>query len=127
MAGERAKKSLQQPGRPSRQVLHRSRGKRHRACDWGAAGRLFCWLLSTLPPFSGAPVVHLATKRNLVMPKIINIHDARIRTVSVGIRALTISDKQVTLAVFRQLFDGSLINADGSTRGLAVGNRQLPS
>jgi len=55
------------------------------------------------------------------MPKIINIHDARIRTVSVGIRALTISDKQVTLAVFRQLFDESLINADGSLAGLPWG------
>lgn len=44
------------------------------------------------------------------MAKVISIHDAKIRTVNVGIRAITISDKQVTLAVFRQILEEPLID-----------------
>ena len=53
--------------------------------------------------------------------KVINIHDAKIKTVSVGIRALTISDKQVTLAVFRQLYEEALISEAGTLNGLTWG------
>jgi hypothetical protein len=59
--------------------------------------------------------------RGNTMNKVINIHDARIRTVSVGIKALTISDKQVTLAVFRQLFEEDLIAEDGTLNGVPWG------
>jgi hypothetical protein len=53
---------------------------------------------------------------------VISIHDAKIRTVSVGIGALTISDRQVTLAVFRQLIEEPLIDQDTcSLNGLPWG------
>ncbi len=53
--------------------------------------------------------------------RVINIHDAKLKTVSVDIRAMTISDRQVTLAVFRQLFDEPLISDDGRLAGLPWG------
>jgi hypothetical protein len=45
------------------------------------------------------------------MPSIIKIHDAKVRTMSVGIKAMMINDRQVTLAVFRQLLKQDLIKA----------------
>src|SRR5262245_6440839 len=53
--------------------------------------------------------------------RIISIHDAKLKTVSVGIKAMTISDRQVTLAVFRQLFDEELISYDGRLNGTPWG------
>jgi hypothetical protein len=53
--------------------------------------------------------------------KVINIHDAKIKTVNVGIKAMTINDRQVTLAVFRQLVEERLIHNDGSLAGLPWG------
>jgi hypothetical protein len=55
------------------------------------------------------------------MGKVINIQDAKIRTVSIGIQSLTINDKQVTLAVFRQLYEEALISDDGTLNGLPWG------
>jgi hypothetical protein len=55
------------------------------------------------------------------MSQIINIHDARLRTVQVGVKAITISDKQVTQSVFRQLWDEPLITEDGTLAGLGWG------
>lgn len=51
----------------------------------------------------------------------IQISDATIRTAQVEIKALTVSGKQVTLAVFRQLADESLLSADGELLGLPWG------
>jgi hypothetical protein len=55
------------------------------------------------------------------MTRVINIRDARVRTMAVGIKAMSISDKQVTLAVFRQLFEENLIADDGHLNGLPWG------
>jgi hypothetical protein len=55
------------------------------------------------------------------LARVINIRDAQIKTVQVGIKAITISDKQVTLAVFRQLFEEDLIAHDGTLNGLPWG------
>jgi hypothetical protein len=53
--------------------------------------------------------------------RIINIHDAKVKTMSVGIKAMTINDRQVTLAVFRQLLDVDLISDDGTLNGIPWG------
>jgi len=42
----------------------------------------------------------------------ITTHEAAVKTASVEIQALTVSDKQMTLAVFRQLKRGDLIDRD---------------
>jgi hypothetical protein len=51
----------------------------------------------------------------------LNVHNAQISTVSVEIKTLTVSGKQVTLAVFRQLIDEPLIGEDGRLKGVAWG------
>lgn len=43
----------------------------------------------------------------------INVEDAKIKTAAVEIKSLTVSGKQVTLAVFRQLQEESLFDMDG--------------
>jgi hypothetical protein len=53
--------------------------------------------------------------------RVINIHDAKIKTMSVGIKAMTVNDRQVTLAVFRQLLDVDLISDDGTLNGIPWG------
>ncbi len=49
----------------------------------------------------------------------LNVHNAQISTAKVEIKTLTISGKQVTLAVFRQLIDELLIAEDGRLKGVA--------
>ncbi len=51
----------------------------------------------------------------------LNVHNAQISTAKVEIKTLTISGKQVTLAVFRQLIDELLIAEDGRLKGVAWG------
>lgn len=51
----------------------------------------------------------------------LTVHNAEIKTAAVEINALTVSGKQVTLAVFRQLLNRPLINSDGSMAGLPWG------
>lgn len=55
------------------------------------------------------------------MTKSLDLHNAEIRTASVEIRALTISGKQVTLAVFRQLREEPLIAEDATLNGVPWG------
>lgn len=43
------------------------------------------------------------------MPKQLTVHNATITTAAVEVKTLTISGKQVTLAVFRQLREEQLI------------------
>jgi hypothetical protein len=56
-----------------------------------------------------------------MMARVINIHDAKVKTMSVGIKAMTVNDRQVTLAVFRQLMDVDLISEDGTLNGIPWG------
>lgn len=51
----------------------------------------------------------------------LTVHNAQIQTASVEIKTLTISGKQVTLAVFRQLREAALIADDGTFIGLPWG------
>jgi hypothetical protein len=51
----------------------------------------------------------------------LTVHNAEIKTATVEIRTLTISGKQVTLAVFRQLKEAQLVNEDGSLAGVPWG------
>ena len=51
----------------------------------------------------------------------LSVHEAQINTATVEVKTLTISGKQVTLAVFRQLQEESLIDDDGRFRGLPWG------
>jgi len=44
------------------------------------------------------------------MGKVIKIRDAQIRTVKIEIKSMTIDDRQVTLALFRQLVEEDLIS-----------------
>lgn len=55
------------------------------------------------------------------MQKIINLRDAQVSTATIEIRTLTVSNKQVTLAVFRQLIEDELINHDGNLNGVPWG------
>lgn len=55
------------------------------------------------------------------MQKIINLRDAQVSTATIEIRTLTVSNKQVTLAVFRQLIEEELINEDGNLNGVPWG------
>lgn len=48
-------------------------------------------------------------------------HNAEIKTASVEIRSLTVTGKQVTLAVFRHLIEDELINLDGTLGGVPWG------
>ncbi|MEU7928466.1 hypothetical protein [Micromonospora sp. NPDC049107] len=56
------------------------------------------------------------------MPSKLTVQNAEIRTASVEIKTLTVSGKQVTLAVFRQLRDVPLVNEDGTLRGSPWGS-----
>lgn len=51
------------------------------------------------------------------MPPKLTVHNAEVRTATVEIKTLTVSGKQVTLAVFRQLMEVPLIAADGTFKG----------
>lgn len=51
----------------------------------------------------------------------LTVHNAEVRTATVEVRTLTISGKQVTLAVFRQLIEDDLVDGDGNFRGLPWG------
>lgn len=51
----------------------------------------------------------------------LTVHNAEITTASVEVKTLTISGKQVTLAVFRQLREEPLIAEDGTLNGLPWG------
>ncbi|MEU7978326.1 hypothetical protein AB0B63_07310 [Micromonospora sp. NPDC049081] len=51
------------------------------------------------------------------MPPKLTVQNAEIQTASVEIKTLTVSGKQVTLAVFRQLHRGSVFGEDGDLRG----------
>lgn len=55
------------------------------------------------------------------MPKQLTVHNATIATAAVEIKTLTISGKQVTLAVFRQLREEALIAEDGTLNGIPWG------
>ena len=50
--------------------------------------------------------------------KIIDIHDAKIKTAAITIKALSIADRQVTQSVFRQIYEEPLIGFDGRLQGL---------
>lgn len=54
------------------------------------------------------------------MPQL-TVHNAQISTATVEIKTLTISGKQVTLAVFRQLIEQPLIASDGTLNGVPWG------
>lgn len=51
------------------------------------------------------------------MPKQLTVHNATVTTASVEVKTLTISGKQVTLAVFRQLREEQIIGDDGRLFG----------
>jgi hypothetical protein len=51
----------------------------------------------------------------------LTVRNAEIRTAAVEIKTLTVSGKQVTLAVFRQILSEQLIAADGTLRGIPWG------
>jgi hypothetical protein len=51
----------------------------------------------------------------------LTVQNAEIKTAAVELKTLTVSGKQVTLAVFRQLIEAPLINHDGSLNGVAWG------
>lgn len=55
------------------------------------------------------------------MPKQLTVHNATITTAAVEVKTLTISGKQVTLAVFRQLREEQLIAEDGTLNGVPWG------
>lgn len=55
------------------------------------------------------------------MPKQLTVHNATVTTVAVSVKTLTISGKQVTLAVFRQLREEPLIAHDGTLNGVPWG------
>jgi hypothetical protein len=52
----------------------------------------------------------------------LTVHNAEIRTATVEVKTLAMSGKQVTLAVFRQLREQTLINDDGSLNGQPWGS-----
>jgi len=56
-----------------------------------------------------------------VAEKQLTVHNAEIRTATVEIRTLTVSGKQVTLAVFRQLVEARLFDEAGNLRGIPWG------
>jgi hypothetical protein len=56
------------------------------------------------------------------MPSKLTVQNAEIRTASVEIKTLTVSGKQVTLAVFRQLREVPLVNEDGTLIGSPWGS-----
>lgn len=54
-------------------------------------------------------------------PKLISATQATIRTASIEIKTLTVRDKQVTLALFRQLPAARLITDQGTLAGVPWG------
>lgn len=56
------------------------------------------------------------------MPKQLTTQNATITTATVQMNTLTVSGKQVTLAVFRQLREQAVIAEDGSINGVPWGN-----
>jgi hypothetical protein len=55
------------------------------------------------------------------MTRPLTVHNAQITTAAVEVKTLTISGKQVTLAVFRQLREEALIAEDGTLNGVPWG------
>ena len=55
------------------------------------------------------------------MPKLINIEDVSLKSMSVEIRALTVSGKQMTLSVFRQLPEKSILDDQLNLIGIPWG------
>lgn len=55
------------------------------------------------------------------MPKQLTTHNASLTTVAVEVKALTVSGKQVTLSVFRQLQEEPVISSDGTLNGVPWG------
>lgn len=55
------------------------------------------------------------------MPTPLTVHNAEIHTATVEIKTLTVSGKQVTLAVFRQLQKEPLMGQGGALRGVPWG------
>lgn len=55
------------------------------------------------------------------MTKVLTTHNAQITTAAVEVKTLTISGKQVTLSVFRQLLPEDLISTEGTFRGIPWG------
>ena len=55
------------------------------------------------------------------MAQVINIQDAKLKTLSVEIKALTVNGKQMTLSVFRQLPEANIFDGEGRLRGTAWG------
>jgi hypothetical protein len=55
------------------------------------------------------------------MPKQLTVHNATVTTAAVEVRTLTLSGKQVTLAVFRQLREEPIIARDGTLNGVPWG------
>jgi hypothetical protein len=51
----------------------------------------------------------------------LTVHNANVTTAAVEVKTLTISGKQVTLAVFRQLITAPLIKDDGALNGIPWG------
>lgn len=51
------------------------------------------------------------------MPTPLTVHNAEIRTATVEIKTLTLTGKQVTLAVYRQIPEKPLVDEDGHMRG----------
>src|SRR5215831_11375764 len=62
-----------------------------------------------------------SAKRNPEMRKVINLRDAQVSTATIEIKTLTVSNKQVTLAVFRQLIEQDLISEEGNLNGVPWG------
>lgn len=56
------------------------------------------------------------------MTKILTTQNAQITTAAVEVKTLTISGKQVTLSVFRQLIHEDLVSEDGALNGLPWGH-----
>jgi hypothetical protein len=53
---------------------------------------------------------------------VISIHRAKIKTMSVSVKALTLNNRQMTLSTFRQLLEEDLINHDGTLNGVPWGS-----
>jgi hypothetical protein len=56
-----------------------------------------------------------------MQPRQLTVHNASIATATVEIKTLTVSGKQVTLAVYRQLQQERLVNEDGTLAGVPWG------
>lgn len=63
----------------------------------------------------------LARSKHMATSAPLTTHNASVHTATVTINTLTVSGKQVTQAVFRQLIESELINYDGTFAGLPWG------